>query len=280
MHGSLLYNRAAFESWMGDDDARRPKVDFTVTVLTTGFWPTYAPVPLTMPPSLAHALRRFEDFYLAKHQGRKLKWQHTHSHCMVRARFAKGTRKELQVSLLQTVVLLLFNGAAGGAAAGIGFRDVLASTGMEDGELRRTLQSLACGRVRVLNKVPKGRDVLDDDRFVFNADFTHKQRVVKINSIQMKETAAEQKDTQEKVFRDRQYVVDANIVRIMKSRKVLTHPLLIAELFEQLKFNCKVRLAAAVPPLDVAALTPPHHAVCRRLPPPCRRLPPPFRRAT
>ena len=30
-------NQAAFESWMGEDDSRRPKVDFTVTVLTTGF---------------------------------------------------------------------------------------------------------------------------------------------------------------------------------------------------------------------------------------------------
>ena len=41
----------------------------------------------------------------------------------------------------------------------------------EDSELRRTLQSLALGQVRVLRKEPKGKDVLDDDVFHFNSDF-------------------------------------------------------------------------------------------------------------
>ena len=58
----------------------------------------------------------------------------------------------------------------------------------QDGELRRTLQSLACGKARVLTKIPKGRDVVDGDRFQFNSDFTNKFFRIKINQIQMKET--------------------------------------------------------------------------------------------
>lgn len=58
----------------------------------------------------------------------------------------------------------------------------------EDGELRRTLQSLACGKARVLNKNPRGKDVEDGDRFNFNNDFKHKLFRIKINQIQMKET--------------------------------------------------------------------------------------------
>ena len=46
--------------------------------------------------------------------------------------------------------------------------------------------------------------------------------------------------TTERVFQDRQYQVDAAIVRIMKTRKTLTHNLLISELFNQLKFPVKV----------------------------------------
>lgn len=58
----------------------------------------------------------------------------------------------------------------------------------EEGELKRTLQSLACGKARVLNKNPRGKDVEDGDRFNFNNDFKHKLFRIKINQIQMKET--------------------------------------------------------------------------------------------
>lgn len=54
--------------------------------------------------------------------------------------------------------------------------------------MRRTLQSLACGKARVLIKNPKGKDVEDGDKFIFNGDFKHKLFRIKINQIQMKET--------------------------------------------------------------------------------------------
>lgn len=50
--------------------------------------------------------------------------------------------------VIQTVVLMLFNDAEK-----LSFQDIRESTGIEDKELRRTLQSLACGKVRVLQKV-------------------------------------------------------------------------------------------------------------------------------
>lgn len=50
----------------------------------------------------------------------------------------------------------------------------------------------------------------------------------------------EQKATEERVFQDRQYQIDAAIVRIMKMRKSLSHTLLITELYNQLKFPVKV----------------------------------------
>ena len=76
-------------------------------------------------------------------------------------------------------------------------------TGIEDVELRRTLQSLACGKVRVLNKVPKGKDVNDGDKFLFNNEFKYNLYRIKINQIQLKETQEEQENTQERVFQDR-----------------------------------------------------------------------------
>ncbi|KAI8489645.1 Cullin-4A [Branchiostoma belcheri] len=208
-------------------------IDLTVNILTMGYWPTYIPMEVHLPPEMVRYQEIFKSFYLAKHSGRKLQWQPTLGHCVLRADFRAG-KKELQVSLFQSLVLIMFND-------GDGFTTeyIKQYTGIEDGELRRTLQSLACGKARVIIKTPKGKEVEDGDQFHFNNDFKHKLYRIKINQIQMKETQEENVNTTERVFQDRQYQIDAAIVRIMKTRKTLTHTLLVSELYNQLKFPVK-----------------------------------------
>ncbi|XP_033220142.1 cullin-4A isoform X2 [Belonocnema kinseyi] len=225
----------AFKQYSGNlqNELSASNLDLTVSILTMGYWPTYPVMEVTLPLEMVQYQDVFNKFYLGKHSGRKLQWQPTLGHCVLKAWFNQGN-KELQVSLFQALVLILFNDADN-----LSLEDIKAATNIEDGELRRTLQSLACGKARVLQKTPRGRDVADNDRFVFNADFTNKLFRIKINQIQMKETNEEQKATEERVYQDRQYQIDAAIVRIMKMRKTLTHNLLISELYNQLKFPVK-----------------------------------------
>ena len=56
----------------------------------------------------------------------------------------------------------------------------------------------------MLKKTPAGPSVADDDVFAFNDKFANKQLKIKINALQSRESAEEQKDTAEKVFADRQ----------------------------------------------------------------------------
>ncbi|XP_052215829.1 cullin-4A-like [Dreissena polymorpha] len=208
-------------------------IELTVNILTMGYWPTYTPMEVHLPAEMVKLQEVFKKFYLGKHSGRKLQWQPTLGHCVLKACFSGGM-KELQVSLFQTLCLLLFN-----EGDMFSFEDIKTATAIEDTELRRTLQSLACGKAKVLLKAPKSKDVEAGDKFKFNDDFKHKLYRIKINQIQMKETQEENVSTTQRVFQDRQYQVDAAIVRIMKTRKSLTHNLLISELFNQLKFPVK-----------------------------------------
>ncbi|XP_061862451.1 cullin-4B [Colius striatus] len=208
-------------------------IELTVNILTMGYWPTYVPMEVHLPPEMVKLQEIFKTFYLGKHSGRKLQWQSTLGHCVLKAEFKEG-KKELQVSLFQTLVLLMFN-----EGEEFSLEEIKQATGIEDGELRRTLQSLACGKARVLTKSPKGKDVEDGDKFTCNDDFRHKLFRIKINQIQMKETVEEQASTTERVFQDRQYQIDAAIVRIMKMRKTLSHNLLVSEVYNQLKFPVK-----------------------------------------
>ncbi|XP_030066385.1 cullin-4B [Microcaecilia unicolor] len=208
-------------------------IELTVNILTMGYWPTYVPMEVLLPAEMVKLQEIFKTFYLGKHSGRKLQWQSTLGHCVLKAEFKEG-KKELQVSLFQTLVLLMFN-----EGEEFSLEEIKQATGIEDGELRRTLQSLACGKARVLSKSPKGKDVEDGDKFTCNDDFRHKLFRIKINQIQMKETVEEQTSTTERVFQDRQYQIDAAIVRIMKMRKTLSHNLLVSEVYNQLKFPVK-----------------------------------------
>lgn len=208
-------------------------MELNVNILTMGYWPNYPVMEVNLPSEMVKYQQIFTKFYLAKHSNRKLQWQPTLGHCVLKAAFPLGS-KELQVSLFQALVLLLFNDADS-----LSLADISSGTNIEDGELRRTLQSLACGKARVLQKMPRSKDVNDDDKFFYNKDFTNQLFRIRINQIQMKETSEEQQQTEERVFQDRQYQIDAAIVRIMKMRKVLPHNLLITELYNQLKFPVK-----------------------------------------
>eukprot|EP00270_Netrium_digitus_P009725 TRINITY_DN2975_c0_g1_i1.p1 TRINITY_DN2975_c0_g1~~TRINITY_DN2975_c0_g1_i1.p1 ORF type:complete len:809 (+),score=234.88 TRINITY_DN2975_c0_g1_i1:93-2429(+) len=208
-------------------------IEMNVHVLTTGYWPTYPPMDVRLPHELNLYQDIFKEFYLSKHSGRRLMWQNSLGQCVLKADYPKG-KKELSVSLFQAVVLMLFNDAEK-----LSLGEIKESTSIEDKELRKTLQSLACGKIRVLQKEPKGREVEDNDVFVFNEDFSAPLFRIRVNAIQLKETVEENTSTTERVFQDRQYQIDAAIVRIMKTRKVLSHTLLITELFQQLKFPIK-----------------------------------------
>lgn len=232
----------AYQQYVSGMDAvlvKRPlssAAEFHAQVLTTGFWPTPSSGDdLVIPPELRQLQDHFNTFYAHKYQGRRLAWAHSLERCVLTAHFPRG-KKELEVSYYQSLVLLCFNNNESLTLA-----DLRLGTRLEEGELKRTLLSLACGMIgtRVLSKEPKGKEVKEGDTFSFNADFTSKFYRIKINTIQLKESSEEVERTHEEVFRERQYQVDAVIVRTMKARKTLPHATLMSELLLQLKFPAR-----------------------------------------
>lgn len=208
-------------------------IDLNVNVLTMIYWPPYTPVEVILPVQMAKYLEAFKSFYIGKYNNRNLQWQPSLGHCVLKAVLPHG-EKELQVSLFQALVLLLFN-----SVDVLTYIDIREQTGIESDELQRTLQSLSLGKVRVLLKSPKVKAVTDTDTFHFNKQFKHKLCRIKINQVQLRETVEENVATNERVFQDRQYQVDAAIVRIMKMRRSLPHNLLLSECLGQLRFHIR-----------------------------------------
>lgn len=206
-------------------------VECNVSVLTMGQWPAYDNVQVSLPHQLSSCLQLYEKFYDSRHTGRKLQWQPRLGQCVLKANFRKGCYKELKVSLFQAIVLLLFNDQTSWTAA-----DIMMATKLDHKELVRTMVSLSCAKVRVLLKSPTNKEIKDDDVFTINTDLKEVRFRIRISEVQMKETEEEYKAVEEEVNQDRQYQIDAAIVRVMKTRKKLNHQLLISELFGQLRF--------------------------------------------
>ncbi|PLW45501.1 hypothetical protein PCASD_05943 [Puccinia coronata f. sp. avenae] len=223
-------------------------LDLTVCILTSGSWPiSHLNEPKAILPSRLHShLTQFETFYTTKHLGRRLSWTHSLGQVVLAASFPVGpraaskqsNRKEFTVSTIQALVLLLFNDDLDDQS--IDFDSVVERTGIDEKTAARTLQSLACGKVRVLVKSPKSKEVAKTDRFVFNSNFKDEHFKIKINQIQSKETVEERSSTRDKVVTERSTLIQLSIVRIMKARKRAKFNALVFEVVEYLKNRFQV----------------------------------------
>nr|GMC69745.1 cullin-1-like [Ipomoea batatas]GMC72124.1 cullin-1-like [Ipomoea batatas] len=108
---------------------------------------------------------------------------------------------------------------------------------MSDDDVVRLLHSLSCAKYKILNKEPSTKTISPTDVFEFNSKFTDKMRRIKIPF----PSVDEKKKVIEDVDKDRRYAIDASIVRIMKTRKVLGYQQLVMECVEQLGRMFKVK---------------------------------------
>mmetsp|Transcript_45047 Transcript_45047/g.107378 ORF Transcript_45047/g.107378 Transcript_45047/m.107378 type:complete len:745 (-) Transcript_45047:96-2330(-) len=224
----------AFRQHVDKTETDAGLLDLSVKVLTTGYWPTQPSAPCQLPPVLDRACALFKRFYLAQHNGRQLTWQSNMGNADLKARYDKSYL--INIPSLHMVVLLLFNQAT----SPLSCKEMEEATSIPLVELKRVLQSLACGHHKLLVKEPKGKDVADADTFSFNEKFTNKMIKFKVASIAaQRETTDEVQASRNKMNEDRNPQIDAAIVRVMKSRRVMDHNNLIAEVTKQLqaRFN-------------------------------------------
>ncbi|KAJ8445458.1 hypothetical protein Cgig2_031271 [Carnegiea gigantea] len=203
-----------------------------VHVLTTGSWPTQPSVPCNLPAELSALCEKFRSYYLGTHTGRRLSWQTNMGTADIKATFGKGQKHELNVSTYQMCVLMLFNNADQ-----LSYKEIEQATEIPATELKRCLQSLACVKGKnVLRKEPMSKDIDENDTFLFNDKFTSKFFKVKIGTVvAQKESEPEKQETRQRVEEDRKPQIEAAIVRIMKSRRVLDHNNIVTEVTKQLQ---------------------------------------------
>ncbi|XP_074279653.1 cullin-1-like [Silene latifolia] len=217
-------NQSQFEDFLQENPHTVRGLDMSVTVLTTGFWPSYKSSDLRVPQEMVKGIETFKQFYATKTKHRKLTFIYSLGSCNISGKFGTKTI-ELVVGTYQAAALLLFN-----TADRLGYLEIADQLNLADEDLTRVLHSLSCAKYKILVKEPSSRSISKTDHFSFNSSFTDRMRRIRIPL----PPVDERKKIVEDVDKDRRFAIDASIVRIMKSRKVLGYQQLVTECVEQL----------------------------------------------
>ncbi len=119
------------------------------------------------------------------------------------------------------------------------YREIAEHSGIPEAELKRVMHSMTLVKGKnVLRKTPDyatSREIGPDDSFSVNDSFSSKLYKVKIGaSAAGRDSDARVIETREKVEEDRRPQIEAAIVRLMKSRKILSHNDIVASVTQQL----------------------------------------------
>ena len=202
-------------------------MNFSVDVLSTGHWPSYEKVEVSLPSSMSSCVEMFTDHFKKSNDHKVLSWVHSLGNMTIRAKFKRSYT--LRLTTLQGIALLLFNSQEDGAF--ISFADMKTALNVDDEIVKRVMHSLTCGKYKLLSKQQDSRGISRDDAFRINKKFVSK----KLN-ITVPMASLEASHKPKKVAKNREIAVEAGIVRIMKARKRLKHHELVSEVLTQLHF--------------------------------------------
>lgn len=196
--------------------------DLQVLVLTSGFWPQYQ-TSFPVIEALQAGARLFTSFFTQRHSTRRLEFCVHQGTCEVRVT-SHARRFDVQMPATCTRVLTLFSGEEKISASAVGDRVNIPTTDAIRSLMGLSRQSHTNNGLLCCDS----RGVSPSTNFWFNAEFRSKSTRFRISEISVKEK------TKTDVARvknddDRKFKIDAAIVRIMKSRRTLSHASLVSE---------------------------------------------------
>lgn len=202
-------------------------MDFNVMVLSHASWPFNPPqTDFNIPEEFISAFDSFTKFYQGKHSGRRLQWLFQFSSGELKANFGTKVQYTFQVNMYQMGILLMFN-----LQDDYSLQVLKDSTKLDLGILVGNLQIFLKAKILICNGVNESLD----SKYSLNKEYRNKKIRMNLNVAIKPEIKQETEEAQKTVQEDRKILIQAAIVRIMKTRKSMKHALLISEVLSQLQ---------------------------------------------
>ncbi|CAD5234943.1 unnamed protein product [Bursaphelenchus xylophilus] len=214
-------------------DSGTKTVDMGIMILASGVWPFSKPAIFDLPPSLNDSIDKLTKFYTLRHNGRRLTFLLQMCRGEVMS-YSLPKRYSFITSAAQISILMQFNNKLS-----FTIHELAENLKMQKDILVPSVQSCVKGELFKVN----GDIEQDTTTVTLNEQFSNRKMKVDLSKTVMKaDTKKESDEVQQSVEEDRKMVVQACIVRIMKTRKALKHNLLISEVLGQLssRFTPKI----------------------------------------
>lgn len=205
-------------------------INLSIKVLQAGAWPlgpTQVVIPFAVPQEFEKSIRMFENFYHTSFSGRKLTWLHHLCHGELKIGFLKKTYI-VTMQTYQMAMLLLFE-----TCDSLTCKEIQTTLQLNNETFQKHMQSLIESKLLLASS----ESLEGETKIELNFEYTNKRTKFKITAAMQRETPQEVEHTLSAVDEDRKLYLQAAIVRIMKSRKVLRHNALIQEILSQSKVS-------------------------------------------
>jgi hypothetical protein len=211
------------EEFQQDESTGRLPAEFQCQVLTAGHWPAYNSDALKPPGSLRECMKAFSLFYKKKYATRNLHWLHMLGSSKLLISFRKGP-KDVTCSTYQATILCLVDDFGAVSA-----RDIAQNMNLDLGKVvKENIASMHTSKEfpllvsvdRTGAEKPVEGMIADEDLFKLNPDFQYKLRKFKLPP--PSQAMSFDMPTSTEMDAKRKAMMDASIVRVMKSRKELS----------------------------------------------------------
>eukprot|EP01133_Synstelium_polycarpum_P002529 gene2529-2893_t len=218
-----------FQNYLNDSNLTLPYT-FNFYVLTHGCWSLTNKTSTTAfkPPSeMLSSITYFDKFYKQSYKGRVLTFLYDFSRADVDSRVVKGKMYKLSTTAYQMAILFMLNNADK-----ITRFQILDTIGLDENSVRLPLLSLIKTQV-IECDVADYKLWNNDTTFTVNNKFTSKKMKVNCNIAvqigEVKTSEGAQTVSNAEIEKERYFKLQAAIVRIMKSKKTMTHNELVVE---------------------------------------------------
>jgi len=194
-------------------------VDFSAEILTNGTWPQMETPTCQLPPQLKTCVDRFDFWFKQKNANRVLTWLFAHGQVELQTNYTADKKYQFIVNTFQAAILCLFN-----EVDEITCKEITTRCQITSEQFKACMMKLCDPKLKVLNK-EVNKPVFDaNEKIRVNEKF--KSAAVRNNLIPQKvvkkkttEATAEESQQAKQVAKERTFVIQAHIVKVMKAQK-------------------------------------------------------------